>query len=97
MGKVKAIAINELANPCTGDEPLDVPCCKDVSEELRVEEITQVSFDFDSQPDLFIVAIITWALTDDFCLEVNETPKNQFYIPPLPELDVQSDYQVFTI
>ncbi|MEO1253743.1 MAG: hypothetical protein AAFY41_02485 [Bacteroidota bacterium] len=99
MGQLKSIAINETASPCVSEdgEPVQMPCCDDISEELRVEEITQVSFDFDSQPDLHQLAIITWVLLDaDLVSEQNKT-SFQYYSPPPPDIDFQSDYQVFII
>lgn len=99
MGRVQSVAINESANPCGQSEMDDpMPCCEDVSEELKVDEITQVSFDFDSQPDLYELAIISWITFDLPNLRQSEdTPQFQYYSPPPPNIDVQVEHQVFLI
>ena len=99
MGRLKAVAINETASPCVDQagEPVEMPCCEDISEELKVEEITQVSFDFDSQPDLYELAIITWiTLGIQDAVEL-ENPQFQYYAPPPPDIDFQVNHQVFLI
>ncbi|MEM7297387.1 MAG: hypothetical protein AAF391_03875 [Bacteroidota bacterium] len=99
MGRVKAVAINETANPCANEGTTDpMPCCEDVSEELKVEEITQVAFDFDSQPDLYELAIISWIAFDVPSFQLRqEKPQFQFYSPPPPDYNVQLEHQVFLI
>ncbi len=98
MGQLKSIAINEIASPCIDKDgsPVQMPCCDDVSEELRVEEITQVSFDFDSQPDLYPLAIVSWVLLDAELVEEQDKTQSQ-YDPPLPDQDIRVLHQVFLI
>ncbi|NQZ79064.1 MAG: hypothetical protein HRT61_23545 [Ekhidna sp.] len=97
MGRLKSIAINEVAKKCNGESQEKMPCCNDVSQQLKVEEITTSDFDFDSAPDLYEVALISFVLLDDN--ESKELKNNAFqhYSPPPPEIDVQSGFQVFLI
>ena len=99
MGQLKAIAINESASLCVDKdgEPIQMPCCEDISEELKVEEITQVSFDFDSQPDLYELAIITWITLGMQNAAELENLQLQYYAPPPPDNDFKVNLQVFLI
>ncbi len=100
MGRLKTVSINEKVNMCSNanEESEPLPCCKDVSEELRIDEVTQTSFDFDGQPDLYELAIITWitfgSLPDTFDLDKRQF---QYYASPPPDSDFQVSHQVFLI
>ena len=93
------MAINETANPCFGldGEPMDMPCCNDISQELKVEEITKASFDFSSEPQLFQIALIQFFLVDDPIFQTKEFALNRDYSPPIPVADAQAYLQVFLI
>ena len=99
LGRLKSVAINEIASPCAGEkgEPIQMPCCEDVTQELKVEEITQVLFDFDGQPDLFELAFIRFFVLDEPILISEKASIPKHYSPPPPEIDVQVDLQVFLI
>jgi hypothetical protein len=99
MGRLMDIAINHDADTCTDMDFEDpMPCCDDHSEELKIEEITKVSFNFDSQPQLYTIAIVTLFIADLEPFEANQdTPSHQHYSPPPPDIDYQTDHQVFLI
>lgn len=99
MGRLKSMAIFEHAQNCTGSDTEDpMPCCKDVSEELKVEEITTVAFDFDAQTVLFQLATIDLSLLENIEFTTKEN-KHYFkhYSPPLPDRDIPVLVQSFLI
>lgn len=96
LGQIKSVSINENIKYCNGEEK-PMPCCKDISQELKVEEITQAGFDFDSAPDLYEVAIITWFVSTHTNLQALERTYPPLYSPPPLHTDFQSSYQVFLI
>ena len=98
MGRLKSIAVNEHAEHCYEGEEEQMPCCKDISEELKVEEVTTVAFDFDASTDLYQLAIINFVLLEniDFDFQVDH-PKFQHYSPPLPDRDIPVLIQSFLI
>ncbi len=99
MGRLKSVAVFEHAQNCTGSNDKDpMPCCEDTSQELKVEEITTVGFDFDATPDLFELAIVNHFLLKDISLILEQTkPTLQFYDPPLPDRDIPVLIQSFLI
>lgn len=99
MGRLKSIAVFEHAQNCTGTDIQDpMPCCEDTSQELKVEEITTVAFDFDANPDLFELAIVNHILLKDieFTIE-QDKPAYKNYDPPLPDRDITVLVQSFLI
>ena len=98
MGRLKSVAINEHATQCSGGEEEPMPCCKDISEELKVEEFTTSGFDFDATPDLYQLAIINYVLIDA-TESATESEKLHFhhYSPPLPDEDITILTQTFLI
>lgn len=99
MGRLKSIAVFESANLCVerGFETT-MPCCEDVSEELKVEEVTQASFDFKAAPDLHQLALITYFLLDHELLSLEkEKPELQNYSPPPTDRDIPVLVQSFLI
>ena len=97
MGRLKAVAINQTANPCSESSEKQMPCCDDVSQELKVEEITQNSFDFDSQPDLFQIAFIQFFVLEQSFNDDHQKTLATYYPPPKTATDYQVAYQVFLI
>lgn len=98
MGRLKSIAINTHAQHCFEGEDEQMPCCKDISEELKVEEITTTAFDFDATPDLYQLAIVNLVLLTDIDFNVqSERPTFEYYSPPPPDIDFQVDHQTFLI
>lgn len=99
MGRVMSLAINHEANSCSDSTTEDpMPCCDDVSQELKVEEITQVSFDFDSTPHLYQLTIIVWYVADFYQYHIDsKSPVYLAHSPPLPNFDLLTAHQVFLI
>jgi len=100
MGRVKHMAINERALNCMGSEemPMDMDCCHDSEEELRIAEMTPVAFDIDLQPELIQVAITSGSNSLD--LQGDESyqqPKYHNYKPPLIDRDIPVVIQSFLI
>lgn len=98
MGRLKSIAVNVHADHCFEGEEEQMPCCKDISEELKVEEITTVAFEFDAAPDLYELAIVNYVLLTN-AGESNNSEISQFqhYTPPLPDRDIPVLVQSFLI
>ena len=97
MGRLKSVAIFHHAENCMGGDEADpMPCCEDVSEEMKVSEVSTISFDFDAQPDLVEISGFEFvAYTIDFVDVVEGL--DAFNLPPPPKIDYQSTYQVFLI
>lgn len=97
MGRLKSVAINRHASNCSASGEEKMPCCEDISQELKVEEVTQVGFDFDSQPELFQIAFVQFFLLNLSLTSEQEHFALKYYTPPPPEIDYQADFQVFLI
>lgn len=98
MGRLKAVAINQPAHSCGDGETEDpMPCCEDVSEELKVDEVSQVSFEFNASPDLFLLSTFQAILIGIEKFETERYLAFHDYSPPLPDLDIQVEHQVFLI
>lgn len=99
MGRLKSVAIFEEPHSCSENGAEDpMPCCKDVSEQLKVNEITKATFDFKSSPDLYQIAIISFLVSDQGLLSVqNEKPKYYYSPPPLPDQNLLVLNQTFLI
>lgn len=99
MGRLKSVAVFHEAENCMGKGFTDpMPCCEDVSEELKVDEVTKASFDFNSTPELHQLAVITWVLLDQKVISL-EKDKTHFlhYSPPPPDRDIPVLIQSFLI
>lgn len=99
MGRVMDIAINQHADTCTeGDKDAAMPCCEDTQEDLRIEEITKVSFDFDAQTSLYALYSIDFLLVFDEQLPIIH---HQYWhlenTSHFPDIDFQSTLQVYLI
>jgi len=98
MGRLKSVAVNVHAEHCFEGEEEQMPCCKDTSQELKIEEITTVAFDFDANPELFELAIVNHILLKDITHTLEqEKPELQYYDPPLPDKDIPVLIQSFLI
>lgn len=99
MGRVKSVAIFHHAENCMGNDLVDpMPCCEDVSEELKVEHLTKASFGFESSASLYQLAVITYFVLDQDLISV-EKDKLEFqnYTPPPPDRDIPVLIQSFLI
>ncbi|MEP1033020.1 hypothetical protein [Ekhidna sp.] len=98
MGRLKSMAVNEHAEHCFEGEEEQMPCCKDISEELKVEEFTTVGFDFDATPDLYQLAVVHFVMLQDIDFSgQTDHPQFQHYSPPLPDRDIPVLVQSFLI
>lgn len=99
MGRLKSVALFVSASPCSENGvPTPMPCCEDTSEQLKVDEVTKVSFDFKSSSDLYQLAVISYVLLDyDLFSVENESPEYHNYSPPLPDENLMVLNQVFRI
>lgn len=98
MGRLKSVAIFEHTKNCMGGEEQDpMPCCENVYSKLKVEEITQTSFEFDSQPELLELAVFSWLQSKEIGISSKKENTVPLYIPPPPDIDTQSNFQVFII
>lgn len=97
MGRLKAVAINEQVSLCAESGEEKLPCCDDIRQEFKIEDVTQIAFDFDSQPDLFEIAFIQFFV---FQQSFNSEEQRPLLVhdPPLPApIDYQVAYQIFLI
>ncbi len=102
MGRLKAVAVFEtVEKKCPGahgEEPM--PCCEDVTEEFKLEEITTIAFEFDATPSMLELATIP--TFDDLRFELRKSnpwfPSTRLDTnPPPPDADYQASFQVFRI
>ncbi|MEP5614455.1 MAG: hypothetical protein ABJP45_19540 [Cyclobacteriaceae bacterium] len=97
MGRLKSVAVFVSANTCEAGKEDPMPCCKDTSEELKVNELTKASFDFKATADLYLLAAITYVLLEDTYSSADKQVEFYNYDPPLPEQDIRVLTQVFRI
>ena len=98
MGRLKSVAVNTAAPHCSPNEEDQMPCCKDISQRLELEEITLTSFDFDAAPILYPFAIVNcFLLADDKKRSEGEEWYVQCYTPPLPDRDIRVLIRSFLI
>jgi len=92
------MAVNQSANSCVEKEMTDpMPCCEDIAQELKVNEITKTIFDFDAHPNLFIVSLVAFALPEVLPISDDQDRSFKDYSPPLRDQNFQSELQVFLI
>lgn len=98
MGRLKAVALFQSANTCADEGMTDpMPCCEDVSEELKVENLTKASFDFKSSPELVQLAAFQHAFLVVIISNKKERPSFQNYSPPPSDRDIPVLIQSFLI
>ena len=92
------MAVNAHADHCYEGEAEDIPCCKEISQELRLDELVYHSFDFDATPDRFELTIINHILLKDINSTItHEKPAFQNYDPPFSDRDIPILIQSFLI
>lgn len=98
MGLLKSMAVNEHAAHCYDGEAEDIPCCKEISQELRLDEMVQHSFEFNATPTLFEFPLVNFILLKDLNVGlIHEKPNFREYSPPLPDQDIPVLFQSFLI
>ncbi|MFZ9046546.1 MAG: HYC_CC_PP family protein [Cyclobacteriaceae bacterium] len=97
MGRLQSVAIVVSADTCKDVTEDPMPCCKDTSEELKVDQMTKASFDFKSAPELHLLAVITYVLLEDTYSTLDTKTSSNQPDPPLPDQDIRVLHQVFRI
>ncbi len=98
MNRLKSVAINSHPPHCYQGEDEEMPCCKDVSEELKIDELTKVSFNFKVNPDVNQLVAIACFLVDQQLIPLEKkTLAFQNYAPPPTDRDVLVLIQSFLI
>ncbi|MEQ8240395.1 MAG: hypothetical protein RIA69_14345 [Cyclobacteriaceae bacterium] len=99
MGRLKSVAIFQQAENCFGgDTETQMPCCEDVHEELKVDDLSPSTFDFKLSPQAYQLVFNVFPIWEDH-LYINEKDSHLVIIksPPPPLLDLNITYQVFRI
>lgn len=99
MGRLKSVALFEAAGSCIDrgfEEPM--PCCEDISEEWKVDELTQTSFDFEIDPGYHLLATTIY-LIEDQTQQTKEFTNTKYknFAPPLIDRDIPVLVQSFLI
>ena len=97
MGRLVSVAVYVDADPCDNGMEDPMPCCQDIQEELRIEEIAETSFDFESHTSSYLLAVIANASTEALTFAKVTPTSFHNYRPPLPDRDVLVLHQVFII
>ena len=90
-----SLAYFSHAEHCTEGETDPMPCCEDVEELLRVEEISTSSMDFEISPSLFLYYVIEFQIQDIPNLEFSKYSISLNYDSPPEDAFVQ--FQNFRI
>ena len=91
------MAIMLEADKCGDGAEDPMPCCEDTSEQLKVDDVVKVSFDFKSNFTPIQISF-TQHFGEPILLPSSKVEEEyQFYDPPLPDPDLQIRYQIFLI
>ena len=90
-----SLAYFSHAEHCTDSETEPMPCCEDVEEILRVEEVSTSSMDFDVSPQLFFYYEIEFQIQDNLNPEFSTYSISLNYDSPPEDAIVQ--FQNFRI
>ncbi|MEP5614386.1 MAG: hypothetical protein ABJP45_19195 [Cyclobacteriaceae bacterium] len=98
MGRVKSVAIFHHAENCMGNDLIDpMPCCEDVSQQLKVENLAKASFEFESTLSLNLLAVYYFVLDQRLISFEKDKPEFHDYSPPPPDRDIPVLIQSFLI
>jgi len=103
MGSVKDVTVFENFRSCMAamgfeeDEACPTGCCKDVSQELKVDNLAKTVFNFYSTPDLSLISIVFYELFDINPGDHNSQTAYLNYKPPLIDHDIQLLVQSFLL
>ena len=103
LGKLKHITVFEEAKTCISEmnmeeESCPMDCCDTTSEQMQVEDLQKVSFQYDFAPQLVLVSLVDYLLMDDLG-DLNHEAIQGFYpiTPPLIEHDIYISVQSFLL
>ena len=103
LGRLQSVSYNEHAPNCLGEQntresscPMD--CCEDTHQEFRVDNLNNVSFNFDLHPVLYLAGMdneVSLLLVKKVL--IGRKTSYAHYKPPIPDRDVQTMIQTFLI
>lgn len=103
LGQLKSISIFHEAKSCMTEmdmeeESCPLDCCDNTSEQYKLEEFKQVSFEDSFAPDLKLIAVISYFLANSDLTHApaSNTP-NPHYLPPLIDQDIPVMVQSFLL
>lgn len=80
------------------EESCPMDCCDTTSEQMQVEDLQKVSFQFDLAPQLVLVSLVDYLLMDDPADLDREAVQGLYPItPPLIEHDIYMSVQSFLL
>lgn len=98
MGRLFSVAVNDHAAHCfDGEEEEQMPCCEDVTDELRIEQITTVSNQIELESSYISLTFKVLLPYNLKLYEQNEFGPGIPEPPPLPNKNLQKIHQVFLI
>jgi len=103
MGSVKDVTVFENFRSCMAamgfeeDEACPTGCCKDVSQELKVDNLAKTVFNFDSTPDWSLIPLVFYELFEVSHSDLNSLSAYLNYKPPLIDRDIQVMVQSFLL
>jgi len=99
MGRLKAVAIfHQVENCFGGDTETQMPCCEDVHEELKVDDLNPSTFDFKLSPQAYqLVFNVFPSWVENFYFIEEDNHLVIIKSPPPPLLNLNIAHQVFLI
>lgn len=104
MGRLQEVSYFENGKHCmemADMEDVDecpMKCCKDTSEEYKVDEMSTTSFEFDLHTDFHLISVLTFYLIDfDLISSSDGHLAHLDYKPPLIEQDIPVLVQSFLL
>ena len=103
LGFLKDVTILHETTSCMAkmgleEENCPMDCCEETSQQVMVDDFQKVHFKSDLNPNLKLVAVISYFLTDFSAASNNSDPSHyQNYRPPLIEHDIPVMVQSFLL
>jgi hypothetical protein len=103
LGKLKHITVFDEAKTCMsemGDENESCPmdCCDTTSEQLQVEDLQKVHYQFDFTPQFKLISLVEYLLTDQLDNHDSQADFSAYqHSPPLIEHDIYISVQSFLL
>lgn len=103
LGQLKSVSVFQEAESCMSKMEMDedscpMECCDDTSEEYKLEEFKQVSFEHKFfTPELRLIAIITYYFANADVVTNSPNLSYSQYLPPLIDQDIPVMVQSFLL
>ena len=103
LGQLKSVSVFQEVESCMSkmdkeEENCPMECCDDISEEYKLDDFKQVSFDQSIQsPQLKLVAIITYYFVNADKATTFTNSSYAQYMPPLIDQDIPILVQSFLL